>query len=72
MVGGAVVRRLQLEGCEVLTSGREVGGLCDQSAVRVWMAVASPDCIVVAAAKVGGIHPNNLAPVDFLQDNLVI
>ena len=71
-MGGAVVRRLQLEACEVLTSGREVGDLCDRSAVRVWMAEASPDYIVVAAAKVGGIHANNSAPVDFLQDNLVI
>ena len=36
------------------------------------MADNRPDCIVVAAAKVGGIHANNIAPVDFLQDNLTI
>jgi GDP-L-fucose synthase len=36
------------------------------------MANNRPDCVVVAAAKVGGIHANNEAPVDFLQDNLVI
>ena len=72
MVGGAVARRLELEGCDLLLSGRDVVDLCDQSAVQAWMADNRPDCIVVAAAKVGGIHANNVAPVDFLQDNLVI
>lgn len=72
MVGGAVARRLEVEDCEVLTAGREVVDLCDQAAVNAWMSNTKPDCIVVAAAKVGGIHANNTAPVDFLQDNLVI
>ena len=72
MVGRAVARRLEVEDCEVLTAGREVVDLCDQTAVNTWMSSAKPDCIVVAAAKVGGIHANNTAPVDFLQDNLVI
>ena len=72
MVGGAVARRLEVEDCKVLTAGREVLDLCDQAAVHAWMSDAKPDCIVVAAAKVGGIHANNSAPVDFLQNNLVI
>lgn len=72
MVGGAVARRLESEGCELLLAGRDVVDLCDQSAVQAWMADNRPDCIVVAAATVGGIHANNVAPVDFLQDNLVI
>ena len=72
MVGGAVARRLESEGCKLLLAGRDVVDLCDQSAVQAWMAANRPDCIVVAAAKVGGIHANNVAPVDFLQDNLVI
>ena len=72
MVGGAVARRLESEGCDLLLAGRDVVDLCDQSAVQTWMADNRPDCIVVAAAKVGGIHANNVAPVDFLQDNLVI
>ena len=46
--------------------------LLDQVAVNEWMTEARPDAIVVAAAKVGGIHANNSAPVDFLQNNLVI
>ena len=72
MVGGAVARRLESEGCDLLLAGRDVVDLCDQSAVQTWMTDNQPDCIVVAAAKVGGIHANNVAPVDFLQDNLVI
>lgn len=72
MVGGAVVRRLVSEDCDLLLAGRDVVDLCDQSAVYAWMADNRPDCIVVAAAKVGGIHANNMAPVDFLRDNLVI
>lgn len=72
MVGGAVARRLESEGCDLLLAGRDILDLCDQSAVKAWMADNRPDCLVVAAAKVGGIHANNLAPVDFLQDNLVI
>jgi GDP-L-fucose synthase len=72
MVGSALVRRLESEGCDILLAGRDVVDLCDQSAVQTWMADNRPDCVVVAAAKVGGIHANNVAPVDFLQDNLVI
>ena len=72
MVGGAVVRRLESENCDVLLAGRDIVDLSDQLAVQDWMAINRPDCIVVAAAKVGGIHANNSAPVDFLQNNLVI
>ena len=72
MVGGAVARRLESEGCDLLLAGRDVVDLYHHSAVRAWMANNRPDCIIVAAAKVGGIHANNVAPVDFLQDNLVI
>jgi GDP-L-fucose synthase len=72
MVGGAVARKLESEDCEVLLAGREVVDLLDQVAVKEWMTEAKPDAIVVAAAKVGGIHVNNTAPVDFLQHNLVI
>lgn len=72
MVGGAVVRRLAAEGCEVIEAGREVVDLVDQRVVRDWMMAEKPDAIVLAAARVGGIHANNTAPVDFLYDNLMI
>lgn len=72
MVGSAVVRRLKSERCEILSAGRDVVDLLDQAAVQAWMAASRPDCIVVAAAKVGGIQANSLAPVDFLHTNLAI
>jgi len=72
MVGGAVVRRLADEGCEVITAGRDVVDLVDQAQVKAWMAKTKPDAIVLAAAKVGGIKANNDFPVDFLYQNLMI
>ncbi len=72
MVGSAVVRRLQSEGCEVLTAGRQELDLINQAAVRAWMADTKPDAVVIAAAKVGGILANDTYPADFLYDNLMI
>ena len=72
MVGGAVVRRLASEGCEIITASREVVDLVNQKAVHDWMAATKPDAIVLAAAKVGGIHANATSPVDFLYENLMI
>lgn len=72
MVGGAVVRRLGAESCEVVTAGRDVLDLTQQAEVRNWMAEMKPDAIVMAAAKVGGILANDTHPVDFLLQNLQI
>lgn len=72
MVGGAVVRRLASEGCEVTTAGRAQVDLKRQSEVEAFMADARPDAIVMAAAKVGGILANDTFPADFLYDNLII
>jgi GDP-L-fucose synthase len=72
MVGGAVVRALANEGCEVLTATRQDVDLRDQPGVRAWMEANRPDAVVLAAAKVGGILANDSFPVDFLLDNLLI
>lgn len=72
MVGGALVRRLQQENCTILTAGRDELNLCDQTAVRQWMAAQQPHVVLIAAAKVGGIHANSHYPVDFLYDNMMI
>ncbi|MBY6047132.1 GDP-L-fucose synthase family protein [Vannielia litorea] len=72
MVGGAVVRRLAREGCEVIRAGRDVVDLIDQRAVQDWMAEVRPDVIVLAAAKVGGIAANAARPAEFLYENLMI
>lgn len=72
MVGSALVRRLEREGCDILTAGREALDLVDQSSVRAWMAKKKPDVVVIAAAKVGGILANDTYPADFLYDNLMM
>ncbi|TNJ40982.1 GDP-L-fucose synthase [Phaeobacter sp. B1627] len=72
MVGGAVVRRLAQEDCEILTATRAELDLVEQSAVRAWMQEMRPDAIVMAAGKVGGIKANNENPVDFLYQNMMI
>lgn len=72
MVGGAVVRRLGSEDCEVITAGRDIVDLTQQTQVKEWMAETKPDAIIMAAAKVGGILANNTQPVDFLLNNLQI
>nr|WP_281180020.1 GDP-L-fucose synthase [Croceicoccus bisphenolivorans] len=71
MVGSALVRRLATEGCEVLVAPRQVD-LRDQAAVRGWFAENRPDAVLLAAAKVGGIHANDTYPAQFLYDNLMI
>jgi GDP-L-fucose synthase len=72
MVGGALMRRLQNEGCEILTAGRAALDLRDQAAVAAWMERNRPDMIVLAAARVGGILANAAQPADFLYDNMMI
>ena len=71
MVGSAIVRRLEREGCKILTADRSVD-LREQGAVRDWFAVNRPDTVVLAAAKVGGILANDSYPAEFLYDNLMI
>jgi GDP-L-fucose synthase len=72
MVGGAVVRRLASEGCEVIVAGRDEMDLVEQRQVRDWVARVKPDAMVVAAAKVGGILANSTLPAEFLYQNLMI
>jgi GDP-L-fucose synthase len=73
MVGSALVRALQARGqSKILTAGRSELDLCNQAAVEAWFASQSPDVVVVAAAKVGGIHANFTYPAEFLYENLMI
>ena len=72
MVGGAIRRRLGSEDCQILTADRASLDLSQHDAVEEWVAVQKPDIVIIAAAKVGGIHANNSFPVDFLQTNLEI
>ena len=72
MVGQALMRRLAMEGCELLTCTRETVDLRRQQPVEDWMAAARPDLVFLAAARVGGILANATKPADFLYDNLMI
>ena len=72
MVGSAIARALEGEGCEILTVDRAEVDLRDQHRVAEWMQDAKPDAVFLAAAKVGGILANDRYPADFLLDNLLI
>jgi GDP-L-fucose synthase len=72
MVGGALVRRLADEGCELLTVGRRKLDLRDRAATASWVARNKPQAVFVAAAKVGGILANDNRPAEFIGDNLAI
>lgn len=73
LVGAALVRRLQSGGyTELLLRERGELDLTDQAAVEQFFAAHRPQYVVLAAAKVGGIHANASAPADFIQDNILI
>lgn len=71
MVGAAIVRALQARGYNnlILRTHAELD-LCDQAAVRAFFAQEKPQAVLVAAAKVGGIHANATYPADFIHVNL--
>ncbi len=72
MVGSALVRRLTREECELLTLDRDTVDLRNQAAVDRWFGEHRPEAVLLAAARVGGIHENDIYPGDFLYDNLAI
>ena len=72
MVGGAIVRRLEADGVEIVSANREQLDLRDSSAVKAFFGLERPDAVYLAAAKVGGIHANNEYPAEFIYENLMI
>ena len=73
MVGSALVRRLQAEAFRnIVTRDRSELDLANEAAVAKFFAKQTPDIVIVAAAKVGGIKANNDFPVEFLLENLRI
>jgi GDP-L-fucose synthase len=72
MVGSACVRRLAREDVRVLTADRATLDLTSQASVARWMQSERPEIVIVAAAKVGGIHANDTYPAEFLYQNLMI
>ncbi len=73
LVGSAVVRCLNPKGFKnIIARDRRELDLCDQKAVRDFFSEARPEYAVMAAAKVGGIHANNIYRAEFIYDNLAV
>ena len=73
MVGSAIIRELEKNGYySLLTASHGQLDLCNQAAVNVFFKTHKPDCVIIAAARVGGINANRLHPAEFLYENLMI
>jgi GDP-L-fucose synthase len=73
LVGSGIMRRLRKGGYDRLCH-RTIAemDLCEQGLVREFFEQEKPDCVILAAARVGGIQANDAFPADFLRDNLQI
>ena len=72
MAGGAICRKLAARGAELLTRTRAELDLTDQAATRAFLEAERPDAVILAAARVGGIHANNTYPAEFIYENLMM
>lgn len=73
LVGSALMRQLQQRGySNLITRTHAELDLTDQHAVQVFFAEEKPEYVLLAAAKVGGIHANNTYPAEFIHQNLAI
>ena len=73
LVGSALVRRLEKEGfTNIVTKTHAELDLTNQAAVAEFFQTEKPDYVILAAAKVGGIHANDTYPADFIMQNLQI
>ena len=73
LVGSALVKNLQQLGYQnlVLRTHTELD-LTDQQATEAFFAAEKPDYVFLAAAKVGGIHANNVQRGQFIYENLMM
>jgi GDP-L-fucose synthase len=73
LVGSAITRAIDTAGDHSwLGKTRSELDLLERKAVFEYLASEKPDAVIIAAAKVGGIHANNTYPVQFLSENLQI
>ncbi|PON14105.1 GDP-fucose synthetase [Candidatus Entotheonella serta] len=73
LVGSAICRRLEALGhTQLTTRSRAELDLTDQQSVQHFFAQSTPDYVILAAAKVGGILANSTHPATFIRDNLAI
>ena len=73
MVGSAIVRKLYEKGfVNIVTRSSSELDLTNQQSVYAFLQEEKPDNVVIAAAKVGGIHANDSYPAEFIYQNLMI
>ncbi len=73
MVGSAIMRQLHAKGfANVVTRTHAELDLCNQQAVASFFKEERPEQVYLAAAKVGGIHANNIYPAEFIYQNLMM
>ena len=73
LVGSAIVRQLEERGfTNLLMRTHKELDLTNQSEVQDFFKQENPDYVILAAAKVGGIHANNTYPADFIYQNMMI
>jgi len=73
LVGSAIMRRLEIEGCKnLITRTHAELDLTRQEKVEEFFHEERPDYVFLAAARVGGIYANNTYPAEFIYSNLTI
>lgn len=73
LVGSAIVRNLEAKGyTNIVYRTHNELDLTNQADVQAFFKEEQPEYVILAAAKVGGIHANNTYPADFIYDNLMI
>ena len=73
MVGSAIERKLRSEGYHnIIARTSSELDLRNQQAVNAFFDIEKPDYVILAAAKVGGIHANNTYRAEFIYDNLMM
>ena len=73
LVGSAIVRQLELRSfTNLLMRTHKELDLTNQAQVQTFFKQEKPDYVILAAAKVGGIHANNTYPADFIYQNMMI
>ena len=72
MVGSAITRILKNQNVEILTKDRTELNLLKQQDVQDFFEHEKINQVYIAAAKVGGIHANNIYPADFIYENVMV
>ena len=73
LVGSAILRKLiKKKYKKIITVDRKKLDLLDQKKVFNFLKKKTPDLVIIAAAKVGGIHHNDKHSADFIYENLQI